>query len=134
MIGSCLLFISLVDNDRAVVVCVGGVAPILEELVADTVTVLNEYVGASATVAGELAVLDDVAVADVEQTDRAAYVVSLVAFEGAVGDAGFEVGITMLHAGVEEDRGCLIVRVIVLEGRAVYGKVFSPNCAARAFL
>lgn len=82
----CLSFGLLVNNNRAVVVCVGGVAPILEELVADTVAVLNEYVSAPAAVTGELAVLDEVAVADVEYTDCAAYVVSLVAFKGAVAD------------------------------------------------
>ena len=70
---------------------VAGVAPLLGELVAETVTVLNEYVFASAAVVCELAVLDNVVIVDVECTDRAANVVSLVAFKCAVGDAALEV-------------------------------------------
>lgn len=128
--------LSLFVNDIHTVVVLGiaGVAPILDELFAQTVTVLNEYILTSAAVIGELAVLDEVAVADVEYTDCAAYVVSLVAFKGAVADAGFERCTAVFHTGANEDRACLVVRVVVLEGRAFYGEVFAPNCAAPAFL
>ena len=60
----------------------------------------NPELGTKVAVIGELAVLDNVVIVDVEQTDRAAYVVSLVAFEGAVGDA---VGEEVADAGDAKD-------------------------------
>ena len=69
----CFQLLLLVYDGHAVGVvvvfhCVAGVAPFLGELVAQTVTVLNEYVAYAVVgeVIGELTVLDDVTVVDVE--------------------------------------------------------------------
>ena len=97
-------------------------------------TVLNEYILTSAAVIGELAVLDNVVIVDVEQTDRAAYVVSLVAFEGAVGDAVGEVRFVIRHTRYDEDRACLVVRGIVPECYAVCIKVCACDRSAGALL
>ena len=123
-------FLLLADNVHTF----AGVAPLLGELVAQTVAVLYEYVCASAAVVCELAVLDNIVAVNVEQTDRAAYVFCLVAFKGAVGDAVFEQGEIVSHTGADEDCACLVVGGVVLEGHAVCDKVVAGNRAACALL